>query len=196
MTLQTPLTELEAVNILLQAIGEAPINSLGDGVSSDVTVALSLLRTTSLAVQETGWLFNTEKDYPLVPDNNGKITLAANIAQVDQDEDKDRSDYDLVQRGRTLYDRKNHTDVFTQTVRAEVVLLLPFDETPPVFRRYVTVKAARIFQERVVGSETLAGFELRDEAEAKIILEDAEGDTNDYTIFDSYTVYRSLDRNR
>jgi hypothetical protein len=196
MTLQTPLTELEAVNVMLGALGEAPINSLGDGVSSDVTTALSLLRDTSKAVQTSGWLFNTERDYPLVPDIDGKINLAANIAQVDQDEDHDSGDYDLVQRGTVLYDRKHHTDVFTDTVRAEVVLLLPFDETPPIFRRYVTIKAARIFQQRIVGSETLAGFELRDEAEAKIAFEDAEGETNDYTIFDNYTVARSLDRNR
>lgn len=181
---------------MLGAVGEAPVNSLGDGVSSDVAFALNLLRDTMKMVEETGWLFNTEKAYPLVPDIDGHITLAANIAQVDQDEDADSSDYDLVQRGTQLYDRKHHTDVFTKTVLAEVVLLLPFDETPPVFRRYVTIKAARIFQQRIVGSETLAGFELRDEVEAKIALEDAEGETQDFSIFDNYTVARALDRNR
>ena len=194
MAVETPLSELEAVNILLQAIGEAPVNSLGVGSVADVTIARSILAKTSHQVQEIGWHFNTELNYPLVPDVDGIITLPANIVRVDQDTTNDSGDYDLVQRGTSLYDRKNRTSVFTQTVKAEVVLLFPFDQLPPVARRYITLKAARIFQSRVIGSDTLNGFSERDEFEARMEFEEAEGDTADYTIFDSYTVSRSVMR--
>ncbi len=194
MTVPTPLTELEAVNIMLRSIGEAPVNSLTAGSVVDVTVARNILRDTSYQVQEIGWHFNTELDYPLVPDVDGAITLAENIVRVDQDSNTDTGDYDLVQRGRTLYDRKNRTSTFETTVRAEVVLLFNFDELPPAARRYITLKAARVFQTSVLGSETLNGFTERDEFEAKIAFEEAEGETTDYSIFDSATVSRSVQR--
>jgi hypothetical protein len=196
MPLQTPLTELQAVNVMLQAIGEAPVNTLAAGSTMDVSMALTTLTECSHRLQEIGWQFNTESDYPLVPDINGLITLAGNIVRVDQDSNTDSGDYDLVQRGTSLYDRKHRTAVFTQTVKAEVVLLLPFDQLPPIARRYITVKAARVFQARVVGSETLNGFTERDEMECRTAFEEAEGENADYSIFDNYDVARSVDRNR
>lgn len=193
MPVETPSSELDAVNTCLRAIGEAPVNSLSGDIL-DVTTAQNVLTQVSHQIQEMGWHFNTETDYPLVPDNDGAITLAANIVRVDQDMVNDSGDYDLVQRGTTLYDRKNRTAVFTQTVKAEVVLLFPFEELPPVARRYITLKAARVFQASVIGSETLAGFTERDEFEARMAFEEAEGENADYTIFDSSTVYRSVQR--
>jgi hypothetical protein len=193
-TLETPLTELDAVNVMLSAIGEAPVSTLDEGSVLEATIARSVLKDTSHLVQEKSWAFNTEANYPLVPDVNGKITLPLNFVRVRQDKDNDSSDYDLVQRGTQLYDRKNHTDVFTQTVKAIVTMLLPFDSMPPVARRFVTLKAARLFQSRMVGSDTLHAFTEEDEKEAQSDFEEAEGDTTGYTIFDNYTVYRSLDR--
>lgn len=193
-SLEVPLSELDAVNLMLAAIGEAPVSTLDAGEVEEVATARGILRDTSHALQGKGWVFNTERNYPLVPDVNGAITLAPNIVSVDQDTDADPSDYDLVQRGTQLYDRKNRTAVFTKTVKAEVVLLLPFDSLPPVARRYIALKAARIFQSRFVGSETLHAFSEEDEKEAREAFEEAEGESADYTIFDNYTVYRSLDR--
>jgi len=194
MPLETPLSELDAVNVMLRAIGEAPVSALDAGSVPEVEIAQGILSDTSHAIQEHGWQFNTERDYPLVPDEDGLITLAANIVRVDRDDDNDTGDYDLVQRGTQLYDRKNHTDVFTDTVRAEVVLLLPFDSLPPIARRYITIKAARLMQAKFVGSETLNAFTDQEEREAKMAFEEAEGENTDHTIFNNYSVYRALDR--
>ncbi len=194
MTIETPLTELDAVNILLQTIGESPIASLDSGIA-DASIARSVLTETSHAVQFEGWHFNTERNYPLAPDVNGLITLPTSIVRVDQDHENDSGDYDLVQRGPTLYDRKHRTPVFTQTVKAEVVLLFSFSELPPVARRYITIKAARVFQGRMVASETLHAFTEREELKARVDLEEAEGENADYSMFDSYSVYRVIDRN-
>ncbi len=193
MSVPTPIDELGAVNVLLQTIGETPVSTLSGGSVADVAIARSILHDTSEAVQAVGWHFNTERNYPLVPGTSGLITLPPAILRVDQDQ-ADGGDFDLVQRGTQLYDRKHRTPIFTRVVKAEVVLLLAFSDLPPVVRRYIAVKAARIFQARMVGSESLNAFTERDEYEARAACEEAEGENADHTIFDNYTVYRSLDR--
>ena len=55
-------------------------------------------------------------------------------------------------RGRKLYDRKNHTDIWTKEVKASITFELDFDELPEQFRHYITVKSARIFASRFLGN--------------------------------------------
>ena len=58
----TPTTELEAVNIMLSVIGEAPVNTITGTNSVDVSVAKNVLDETSMSVQGMGWNFNTHKN--------------------------------------------------------------------------------------------------------------------------------------
>ena len=191
MTTPPLLTELEAVNVMLLVIGEAPVNTLTGAATVDVIQAKAILSQVSREVQAVGWHFNIEKEYPLVPNVTGEITLATNMVRVDADQ---YSELDVVQRGLRLYNRKDHTFQFSQTVKAEVIFLLPFDELPQTARQFIVIRAARIFQDRMVGSETLHGFTAVDEQKALTDLKEAEGDTGDYTIFDHYDAYRPLDR--
>lgn len=65
-----PMTELEAVNAMLSAIGEAPLpagTDLSTITQADVLMALNLLRNTTRDVQSMGWRFNTEHGYQLAP---------------------------------------------------------------------------------------------------------------------------------
>jgi hypothetical protein len=183
------LTELEAVNVMLSVIGEAPVNSLEGAATVDVIQAKTILSQVSREVQSVGWHFNTEREYPLLPDVNGHIQLAANMVFVDADTEPD---VDVAQRGNRLYDRKHHTFQFKQAIKAEVIYLLPFEELPQVARQFITVRAARIFQDRMVGSETLHGFTEDDERKALTDLKELEGDSGDYTIFDHWDVGRTL----
>ena len=66
----TPTTELEAVNIMLSTIGEAPVNNLDSGLV-DAETAETILKNVSRDVQSHGWNFNSEPDYTL------RLTLAA-----------------------------------------------------------------------------------------------------------------------
>ncbi|MGD9727131.1 MAG: hypothetical protein AB7P76_11265 [Candidatus Melainabacteria bacterium] len=192
MTTTPPLlTELEAVNVMLSVIGEAPINTLTGAATVDVIQAKAILSQISREVQTAGWHFNSEKEYPLVPDINQEITLATNMVRVDADQ---YPELDVVQRGLRLYNRKDHTFKFEKTVKAEVVFLLSFEEIPQVARQFIVIRAARIFQDRMVGSDVLHSFTAVDEQKALADLKDAEGDTGDYTIFDHYDAYRPLDR--
>ena len=188
-------TKLEAVNIMISVIGESPVNTLsGTSVPVTVTQAVHALEETSKAIQSEGWHFNTEYDYPLVPDaNTSKITLPNNTLKVDLDPELN-TDTDAVQRGTTLYDRKNHRDTWTKDLKAIITFELEFEELPEQFRHYISVKAARIFDARFLGSREIEGFALRDEIEAKARAIESDTENADRTIFDHYSVLRVLDR--
>ena len=190
-------TKLEAVNIMISVIGEAPVNTLGVGtgfIPVSVSQAESVLDETTKAVQSEGWHFNTEHEYPLTPDAVTKrIKLPGNTLSVDLDP-QIYTDSDPVQRGRKLYDRKNHTDIWTKEVKASITFELDFEELPEQFRHYITVKSARIFASRFLGNREIEGFALRDEIEAKARAIESDSENADRTIFDSYSVLRVLDR--
>lgn len=167
-TSTSPTTELEAVNIMLSGIGEAPVNSLSE-VTADVSLARHILNETSREVQLEGFQWNVEDNYPLTPDIHGLIKLHPSIVRVHFREPTDR---ELTIRGNQVYDRINHTFTFPQdtAITCTVTLLLPFEQLPEAARRYTTLKALRIFQERVVGSQVLSQYQQADEARARIQL--------------------------
>lgn len=189
----TPTTELEALNTMLSTIGESPVNSVEDNGNVDAVIARQILRATSREVQSRGWHFNTEKDYSVQPDSNKNLVLPQTVLKADTVSPD--QDTDVVVRGNRLYDRRKHTYIFDKPVKVDMVVLLPFEELPEVARYYITIRAARIFQQRVVGSDTLSSFNSQDEIRAKVVLEDYEGDTADHNILsDNYSVARVMDR--
>lgn len=167
MSLLTLTTELEAVNIILGTIGEAPVNTLEGTVPNDVSIALSTLNEISRDVQKRGYWFNTERDYPLPRSSpSNEIPVPTNAVSVEISR-WEYDDCDPIVRGTKLYDRKNHTYTFTKDVKAErIVFLLPFTELSEATRRYVTIKAARVFQTRVLGSDTLHAYTQQEEFSA------------------------------
>lgn len=180
-TTVTPTTELEAVNLMLSCIGESPISTLNDPSSVDAVTAVARLREVSRSVQSKGWHFNTEKNYTLTPEaTHGYIYLPANCAGVDTVVPD--AHVDITQRGNRLYDRRNHTFTFTKQLKVDMVVLLPFEDLPETARYYIAVRAARIFQDRSVGSETLFRFNSEDEREAKRTFSRAEGNAADHNI--------------
>ena len=187
----SPTTELEAINTMLSTIGESPVNAVEDTGNVDVVIARQILQSVSREVQARGWHFNTEKNYTITPDSAGYLVLPNTVLKVDTvypDSSKD-----VVVRGSRLYDREKHAYVFTDAVKVDMTILLTFDELPEVARNYVTIRASRIFQERVVGSDTLHAFNSQDEARAMVSLMEYEADTADLNILSgNYSVYRIL----
>lgn len=182
---QTSTTELEAVNTLLHSIGEASVNSLTN-LPIDGTQAKNILTEVSREVQATGWHFNKFFDYTLSRDNNDKIPLADNIMRVDLDISKySRTTYDVIKRGGFLFNKVKNTYVFDQSLDALVTLFLPFEELPENARRYIVLRASRMFQDRTLGAGTLHNFHMQDEAQALARLKQEEMDTADHSIFDS-----------
>lgn len=189
----TNTTKLRALNTLLANIGAAPVNSV-DTPSADVALALATLDEASISVQNYGWHFNTEDDYPMTPDSDGFIYLPDNVILVDVESGNNPDDLDVVVRGSRLYDRANHTYVFAKALKARIVRALDWDDLPQAARTYIMILAARMFQDRAVGSEKHHGFTLRDEQMALANLKRFEAQTGDYSIFDDHSVARVIDR--
>lgn len=193
-TSTTPTSELEAINLMLSVIGESPLSSLADTTVVDAVLARQVLSEVSRAVQTKGWHFNTEKAFPLLPDASTKeINVPLNTLRVvtvypDQGTD-------AVHRGKRLYDRQNHTYQFSKGLAVDMVVALPFDELPESARHYVAVRAARVFQARTVGSDTLYAFSAQDEKDALVAFKKAEGVTGNHNMLTgSYSVARILQR--
>ena len=186
-------TKLEAVNTMLSAIGEAPINNLNSGLV-DAELAETILDSISREVQSQGWNFNRDLNKSYAANTAGEIVLGNAIVRADLSMTSDQYDMDLVQRGTKMYDRKNHTFNIGKSVKLDVVSVLDFADMPEVAKRYVTIRSTRIFQDRVVGDQTLHAYQERDEMQAKVDLLEFEGETQDHSIFDNYGVYRILDR--
>tara|TARA_B110000093_G_scaffold140096_2_gene150581 strand:- start:1162 stop:1755 length:594 start_codon:yes stop_codon:yes gene_type:complete len=164
-TLLTPTTELEAVNVCLANIGESPVSAITGDITVDAAIARDLLRQVTREVQTTGFYWNTEIDYYLIPNTTGNLVLPANIISVDT-VGKDKSK-DLVARGRLLYDRVKHTYTFTDKVLVNLVVALGFEELPQICRHYIAIRSARVYQERVMGSGSVSNFNLADEQQAR-----------------------------
>ena len=188
-------TKLEAVNIVLDCMGENPVNTLeaGSGKPRQAVLAERQLDNTSREIQTRGWHFNTEKKYDLVRDANDKITLASNVLKVDTEVNK-YTDIDVVQRGNTLYDKKNHTDTFTQDLEVDIVFYLEWTQLPEAFRNWIAIRAGRKMNARYLGDGEGEVFTLRDEMEAKRLAKAAEGKNSDRTIFDNVDFQTTLRR--
>ena len=191
------MTEKQAVNMMLTTIGEVPISNLDDLAGlQDASIARDILTNTSRAVQSKGWTFNLEFNVSRIPKNNGQIELGSNVLRVDSVSKVRSSTSDIVERARKLYDREKNTHQFTlgEAVKIDQVIFLAFADLPEAARRYIAVKSARIFHDRVVGSGELHRFFQEDEGQAWSEMLQYESDTGDYTIFDDYDVYRVLNR--
>ena len=187
-------TKLNAINTILSAVGEAPINSLTGTLTADVRLAEAILDETSREVQSAGWHFNTEKDVPLIPNTDNEVEIGTNVARVDLEGSNVDADFDIVIRGTKLYNRKKLTFTISTTKKYTVVYLLDFTDMPENARRYIMIRAARIFQDRLVGSEKNSMFTRGDEQQALIALRDYEMESADYSIFDNFDVGRIIDR--
>lgn len=179
-----PTTELEALNAMLGAIGEAPVASLDDP-RADVQMALNTLRNVTRAVQARRWRFNTEFGYALEP--AGIVTQGGRILNVFVRPDnllsfrvsatEEQRGVDAILRPSRVYTPKG-TLVFANrltgedgwdrdTLRIDPVWAWDFEQLPETARRYITVYAARQFQQQVLGNvpddPQALGFSQRDE---------------------------------
>ncbi len=187
--------KLEAVNIMLSMVGEAPVNSLKSGLA-DAEAAEKILDRINREVQTEGWHFNTRRKYPLTPDSESKkVTLPSNTLKVTMVDSS--LDYPLTQRGLRLYDYEKHTYEIGETyteVKVDIVEELDYNDDnnqenglPEYARRYIALRAARVFVSRYLGAQEIYGFSQNDEAMARAELKQADGLVSKRSIFDHYS---------
>ena len=195
MTIQTRTTELEAVNTILSTIGEAPLSTLTGSLPVDGTTAKNVLNEINREVQSIGWHWNTHYKVDLSRDTDNKIPVGTDVLRIQLNTKYSRSSYDIVQRDNYLYNLADNSEIFSSDfTETNVIYLLDFSKIPEQAKRYITIRSARVFHDRTLGSGTLHKFTLQDEARALSVLRQAETETGEFSIFDShlqsYTVNR------
>jgi len=186
----TKTNKLQAINTMLSAIGEPPVNSLA-AQRADSLIAQTILDETTRDILSYGWQFNTDENVVMTPETTtGFIYISDSIVRVDIASTDDTVALEVVIRGNRLYNRLTSSYAFAEALTTTQVTLLDFDEMPEIAKRYVTIRAARIFQDRVVGSSTLHAFEMQDEITALARLTEYENEVGDYSIFQSESVIR------
>ena len=184
-------SKLSAVNTLLAIIGEAPVNSLNPPLTGDASLADRVLDEISREVQGSGWSWNTML-YDSIPldASTGQSQLPSNTLAV-RFNPLSYPSQRFVLRGLRLFDRvKNTYDLRTSLgvamtgntsdLVAEIVEELPWDSIPETGRRYIMIRAGRIFANRVVTSASIESYTAEDEEKALQTLKRTEDMAQNY----------------
>lgn len=79
--------------------------------------------------------------------------------------------------GQRVYDREKRTYILgadIPSLEADVVWLLPWDECPGAFNRWIVIRSARVFSNRVLGSDAIFKYTAMDEQMALVELQRVE----------------------
>jgi hypothetical protein len=184
-------SKLSAVNTLLAIIGEAPVNSLNAPLTGDASLAERTLDEVSREVQGAGWSWNTML-YDSIPldASTGQSQLPSNTLAV-RFNPLTYPSQRFVLRGLRLFDRiRNSYDLRgsfgvavignTSDLVAEIVEELDWDSIPETGRRYIMIRAGRMFANRVVTSASLEAYTGEDEERALQILKRTEDMAQNY----------------
>lgn len=202
-------TELQSVNAILMAIGQSPVSKLYDNegeelsfINPEISFVYNILQEVNRDVQNEGWVFNREEHYPLCPECNGFIKVPNNVLRMDVSQGQIYRTSNVVKRDGKLYDKLHHTFVFGCCVSMDITWLFPFEDVPPVFKRYITHRASRRAATQLVSNADLTKLLATEEAQSRAACMEYECNQGDYTYFgtpehsmyQSFQPYRSLMR--
>lgn len=178
--------ELAAVNDMLAAIGESPVNTLEGDSNADVANARRILNKVNTEVQSKGWTFNIEEGVSLVPDVFSQlINYLPDYLSV-----KSTSGTTIyTNRGGYLFDRSERTDQFTGPVEVNLIRLRSFEEMPVPFRTYIIAKASRRFNIRFFGAAEIEATLQEEESDAWQAVQEYELEYGNFNMLegDSWT---------
>ena len=197
-------TELSAVNSILGSIGQSPITAINLTALQDPEVALvhNILMEVTKDVQNEGWHFNQEEHFLRSPDSNGHFLIPNNYLRFDvHDGLYDRS-RDVVKRGGKLYDKVEHTDVFTSDLYFDITYLFDFEDIPSAIQRYIIARASVRAATQIVSNPDLVQLLQLEEAKTLASAKEYDCEQGDHTFFGfphesnyrSYQPYKALIR--
>ena len=207
--------DLSAVNSVLAAIGQAPVTNL-NYQNPEIALVKRLLDETTVDVQNEEWQFNTEHHKPDTPSTgtNGvrEFVFPANALRMNVSFGQVYRDADIIVRGDRLYNKLHHTtDVrdwsylnSSQNYKLYFYFVWRFEftELPPVFQRYITLRASQRAATQLVSNADLTKLLAEQVAMARgacIEYDCNQGDVTffgwpDHTVYNSYQPFRTLAR--
>lgn len=199
-----PTTELEAVNAIIDTIGEPEVLDLDVAGSYDVQRARTLLTRELRSLLKRGWWFNTELR-TLTPDVDTRMPVPLNFLFM---EPLDYQTYGLrgstvynhdryTQRGAFVYDLVEATDTgFEEDMEVRAYIGLDYAEIPESAREYVYKSAASAFIKKSLGELKLWQAEELDVADANAQLEAEQHRHVRTTLLDNPRIVRAMHRRR
>tara|TARA_R100000329_G_C7614461_1_gene218117 strand:- start:1923 stop:2534 length:612 start_codon:yes stop_codon:yes gene_type:complete len=182
MALPSSTTELDAVNDILNSIGQTAVTSI-DQTNPDVSLAYRTLLSVSREVQSEGWSFNREYDVQFSVDSvTKKIAVDDTIIYIDAT--KEYYQYDIIVKFGYLWDKVEQTDIFTvDYIKCDITRMYEFDVLPIYVKEYIIARAAAIASTRMVGDPNQYRFLKEREAEARARLLENDCKVGDYSFF-------------
>ena len=193
--------EINMINECLMSIGEPPYpeGTLPEHIQlgSDGDVARRMVASTMVEVQSRGWWFNTDYEFVFYPDSGinigaetegGFIVVPSNLIRMDVGNTTEKHRF-IIKEGR-IYDMLEQDFVHDMPITADVVWLADYESLPYVAYTYISLRAARKFQQRVIGSTELYGFTLAEEQDAYINLMREQMQYQDYSILNPVVTNR------
>ena len=154
---------LYSINIMLETIGEQPLEDEIDLANSlEGSIASNTLEEVKKSVLSEGWDFNKDDNYSLVPNNDGFINIPLNILDINSSDDSS-----VIARDWRLYSKTTQDYWFEDAVSCDIIWDLEFNGLTHPIRHYITIKAARIFQARLIGEGDAFTFSMEDEQGAR-----------------------------
>lgn len=194
------LTELNAVNSVLAAIGQSPVTTL-DFENPETSFVYNLIQECSRDVQDEGWVFNREQMYPLKPTTSGFIIPPNNVLRMDVSENDVYRYTDVIKRTdpedgvSKLYDKYTHSFKFSGPLHMDLVWFFPLTDLPSVFQRYITSKASVRAAIQMIDNAQLSQLLTVQEGNCRAACLEYESNQGDYNFMDfqpgtAYRTYR------
>lgn len=188
------MNKVDAINIMLQGIGEIPIDINDDQTLDEVLVnsfegqlVAKTLDEVKKEVLIKGFRCNTSETWRFQPDITGYIPVPKVILRIESIES-------LIVKDWKLYDISKQSFHFDNTQKVKVIWDLPFDDLPYQIAYYITIRASRKFQSRVIGDPTAYSFTLEDENSALTEMTIIERKGKVYNMLDDGQSSRPIDR--
>lgn len=135
------LTELDAINICLRAVGESPVTST-DSKNPYVIAAKNIIDDKNKDIQSQGWYYNTQRSLRLPVDINGFIYVPLNTLAINTSDEAGA----IAIRGDKLFDLYNNTNIFSAPMVLDLVESVEFRDIPYVAAKYIAYSSAEEMQ--------------------------------------------------
>jgi hypothetical protein len=177
---------LVAINSCLAGVGISPVDSVDD-TDLDAAQASSTISRVTSELLGRGWWFNTEIAWKSAPEPiSGHIPLSNDTMNIIPTGNSNLQK--LVMRQGKIYDLVLHTFNLVDSVYSDgfihysTVVLLPFEDLPPIVREAVTARARRIFAQDSEVDANRWNFQIRDDEKAldMVLVEESRNHKGNY----------------
>ena len=192
------MTELEAINRMLSAIGQAPVTTVEES-NPDVAICQRTLTQVSQEVQSEGWTFNTFYNKKVTPDTDELIIIrptkiVAGVRDHTMQMDLSQNTYysrdkDTIAKQKDdnicLYDKITCSFKWgTDPIEVDTIeYFADLASLPPAAQNYIVSKASSRVSMRTVGDTNQFSILKQEEEYARTQLQQYEMSQGDYTFF-------------